>query len=89
MKNIVVREVLGADCHPEDAIILKQIIEENWSEKVVLDFQQVEQVPCTFFSNLLTDLMDTKGRESIAEHVDVKNLSNEKSFKRVFQGTAF
>ncbi len=89
MKELKVRDLLGTDVKCEDAIIVKRMIKQTLPEKVVLDFENVHNIPGGFFANLLTDLISTKTRDYVASTIDVKNLSNEKDFKRVLLGTSF
>lgn len=89
MKELKLREILGTEVRTEDAIIVKRMINQNLPEKIVLDFENIKNIPGGFFANLLTDLISTKTREYIASVIDVKNLSNEKDFKRVLLGTSF
>lgn len=88
MKNIIVKDVVGTNLRPEDAIILSDLLKEELSEKITLDFGD-NKVSSTFFCKLFTDLINTMGRDYIAAHINVKNLSNISDYKRVVLGTAF
>lgn len=88
MKTIKVREIIGQSVEPEDAIVLRDFLNQNLqSDKVVLDFEGIDNVKCTFIMTMLTDLINKKGRHYIEEHLSVKNLSNADDFIRVLYGT--
>jgi hypothetical protein len=89
MITVNVKDVIGKDLMIEDAILLKAILKDNLGSTVILDFAGIENVPCTFFSNLLTSLILSEGRDFISSKVIVKNLSKEENYKRVLLGTAF
>ncbi len=89
MKNILVKDIVGREVQPEDAIILKEVIKENLDQPITLDFAEITKVNCSFFSNLFTDLFYDKGRDYIIDNVCVKNLSNQSAYRRVVLGTAF
>lgn len=89
MKKIMVKDLLGANPSVEDAIILKQIINSNLDESVVLDFTDVQDITCPFFANLLTDMFYKRGREKVIKNLQVKNLKNEKDFRRIVLGTSY
>lgn len=87
--NINVKEILGEDYTIEDAILLREIIKNNLTSGVVLDFKGFERIPSTFLNCLLSDLLTKLGREYIFKQIDVKNLSNYNDYSRVVLGTAF
>lgn len=63
--KINVREFLGDKIHVEDAIILRDYIEDNLNENVELDFDGIDRVSTTFLTCLFTDMINKKGRENI------------------------
>ncbi|MFU0824155.1 STAS-like domain-containing protein [Clostridium sp.] len=88
MKEIIVRDILGTNFTQEDIIVLKQMMNSYIDDDIVLDFQNVEEVPCTFFATLLVNLFFRKGREYVLSHLKVKNLTNTEAFNRVAYGTS-
>ena len=80
--KINVREFLGDKIHVEDAIILRDYIEDNLNENV-------ELVSTTFLTCLFTDMINKEGRENIISKINVKNLSNYTDYSRVVAGTTF
>jgi hypothetical protein len=89
MQDIRVKDLIGIDFENEDAIVLRNVIKQNISEDVTLDFTDIPKVPSTFLCCLFTDLINARGREYVAEHISVKNLSNIADYRRVVLGTAF
>jgi hypothetical protein len=89
MEVIKVTDKIGTNLDKEDAILLRGCIEGSLRSKVVLDFAGIFRVPTTFLYCLLTDLINKHGRDFIASHVNVKNLSNITDYNRVLLGTAF
>ena len=87
--NVLVKEFVGASFTKEDAIVLREFIRDNLDKKVQLDFSDIDRVPTTFFWCLLTDLFNENGREYVLDKINVKNLSNQRDFRRVTMGTAF
>lgn len=92
--KIDVREFLGDKIHVEDAIILRDYIENNLNENnlnenVELDFGGIDRVSTTFLTCLFTDMINKKGRENIISKINVKNLSNYTDYSRVVAGTTF
>ncbi|EGT3599374.1 STAS-like domain-containing protein [Clostridium perfringens] len=87
--KINVREFLGDKIHVEDAIILRDYIENNLNENVELDFDGIDRVSTTFLTCLFTDMINKKGRENIISKINVKNLSNYTDYSRVVVGTTF
>mgnify|MGYP001031994759 CR=1 FL=1 len=79
--KINVREFLGDKIHVEDAIILRDYIEDNLNENVELDFGGIGRVSTTFLTK--------EGRENIISKINVKNLSNYTDYSRVVAGTTF
>ncbi|MEA4825704.1 STAS-like domain-containing protein [Clostridium sp. JNZ J1-5] len=88
MKEIMVKDILGANVNPEDAIILREMIDNCLESDVVLDFKEVKKISGAFFATLLTELMCKKGRNYVSERLKVKNLTNLKEFNRVLLGTS-
>ncbi|MCY6354586.1 STAS-like domain-containing protein [Clostridium sp. ZS2-4] len=89
MREIMVKEVLGTDIKPEDAIILKEMVESYLDDNITLDFIDLQNVSCAFLSNLLMEMMYKRGRKHVIEHLKVKNLTNEKAFNRILLGTSY
>ncbi|MCY6957505.1 STAS-like domain-containing protein [Clostridium brassicae] len=89
MKEIVVKEVLGVNPSIEDAIILKEMINDSLDESITLDFSELQSLPCAFFANLLTDIMYKRGREKVISNLKVKNLTNKRDFDRILLGTSY
>ncbi|HHD2584439.1 STAS-like domain-containing protein [Clostridium perfringens] len=87
--KINVREFLGDKIHVEDAIILRDYIEDNLNENVELDFDGIDRVSTTFLTCLFTEMINKKGRENIISKINVKNLSNYTDYSRVVAGTTF
>jgi hypothetical protein len=87
--NINVKEVLGENYTIEDAILLREIIKNNLTSGLVLDFKGFDRIPSTFLNCLFNDLLIKLGRDYIFKQVDVKNLSNYRDYSRVVLGTAF
>lgn len=88
MKEIIIREIIGCKYGAEDAILIKREVKENLKEGVMLNFDGI-RATCSFLSTIFTDLILTFGRDYIISKVNIKNLSNDKAFKRVVIGTAF
>lgn len=88
MKELKIKEIIGNDLKVEDAVILKREINRLLPNKMVLDFEDIKNIPSGFFSTLLTDLICVNTREYISSAIDVKNLSTKKDFKRVLLGTS-
>lgn len=86
---INVREFLGKDYSIEDAIVLREYIQENIDKKIELDFEGLDRIPTTFLCCLFTDLINRQGRDYIIENIGVKNLSNYRDYSRVVIGTTF
>lgn len=87
--NINVREMLGEKIHTEDAIVLREYIEERLDNDIELDFEGLDRVSTTFLTCLFTDLINKEGRDSICNKIGVKNLSNYRDYSRVVKGTTF
>ena len=87
--NINVREFLGENHSIEDAIILRDTINKNISNGVVLDFDGLNRVSTAFLTTLFNDLIMRFGREHIFSKINVKNISNYNDYSRVVLGTAF
>lgn len=87
--DVLVKDFVGASFTKEDAIVLRELIRDNLDQKVHLDFSDIDRVPTTFFWCLLTDLFNENGREYVLDKINVKNLSNQRDFRRVALGTAF
>ena len=88
MEAIKVTDVIEKDLNMEDAIVLRNIIENSIEDKVILDFSGLMRVPTTFLCSLLTDLINKYGRDYIASHIQVRNLNNIADYNRVLLGTA-
>lgn len=88
-KEIKVKEILGKDCNIEDAILLREVIKNNFQHGMILDFSGFARVSTTFLNCLLNDLIIKFGRKSVFQQIDVKNLSNTTDYSRVVLGTAF
>ena len=86
---INVREFLGEEFSPEDAIVLRSHIEENLSGDIELDFEGIDRVSTYFLQYLFTDLIYRQGRDYIIGKINVKNLSNYRDYSRVVKGTTF
>lgn len=87
--KINVRELLGNKINVEDAIILRDYIENNLSENVELDFNGIDRVSTAFLTCLFTDMINKVGRQDIISKINVKNLSNYTDYSRVVAGTTF
>ncbi|MCY6370030.1 hypothetical protein [Clostridium ganghwense] len=88
MKEININDFLGEEIKYEDEVLLREFVEDNIDESIIIDFQNRKDIPITLFSSLLTEMMCKKGRDYIASHLTVKNLPNIKAFKRVINGTS-
>ncbi|MDT8716753.1 STAS-like domain-containing protein [Clostridium sp. 19966] len=89
MEAIKVKEIIGTNFECEDAILLRNYIENSIDKNVVLDFADINTVPTSFLYCLFTNLINSKGRDFIASHIKIKNLENINDFTRVLLGTAF
>lgn len=87
--NIKVRDFLGEDFAVEDAILLREVIQNNINDDITLDFEGIEKVSTTFLNCLFSDLINSIGRLEIFNAIDVKNLSNYNDYSRVVLGTTF
>ncbi|MDO4535091.1 MAG: STAS-like domain-containing protein [Clostridium perfringens] len=87
--NISVKKVLGNTINVEDAIVLRDYINETQDESVELDFSGIDRIPTTFLSCLFTDIINKEGRDSVINRIGVKNLSNYTDYSRVVRGTTF
>ncbi|MGG7144084.1 STAS-like domain-containing protein [Clostridium nigeriense] len=87
--EIKVRDILGEDITIEDAILLREMIRNNLNVGVSLDFEGFNRIPTTFLNVLLSDLINSFGRNLIFKQVNVKNLSNYTDYSRVVLGTTF
>jgi hypothetical protein len=89
MEAIKVTDIIGTNFDKEDAILLRSCIENSLRNEILLDFAGIFRVPTTFLYCLLTDLINKNGRDYIASHIHVKNLTNAIDYNRVLLGTAF
>jgi hypothetical protein len=89
LMKVNVRKFLGENFAVEDAILLRELIQENIGEEIELDFEGFDRVPTTFLCCLFTDLINKNGRDFIISHINVKNLSNSTDYSRVVRGTTF
>lgn len=89
MEAINVKEIIGMNFECEDAILLRNYIENYIDNSVVLDFTDINVVPTSFLYCLFTNLINAKGRDFVASHIKIKNLKNINDFTRVLLGTAF
>lgn len=87
--KINVRELLGDKINVEDAIILRDYIENNLDKNVELDFTGIDRVSTTFLTCLFTDIINKVGRDNLISKINVKNLSNYTDYSRVVAGTTF
>ncbi len=87
--KINVKELLGEKINVEDAIILRDYIENNLDENIELDFGGIDRVSTTFLTCLFTDMINKVGRDNLISKIDVKNLSNYTDYSRVVAGTTF
>lgn len=86
-KNI--KEFIGDKYSVEDAILVREIVENNLDKGIVLDFKGLERVQSTFLTSIFSNLINKLGREYIFKQIDVKNLSNYNDYSRVVLGTTF
>lgn len=87
--NIVVKDILGENYSCEDAILIREIINKNLDNNIILDFAGYERVSSTFLTSIFSDLIIKYGRDYIFKQIDVKNLSNYTDYLRVVLGTTF
>lgn len=87
--NIVVKDILGENYTCEDAILIKELIDKNLSNRLVVDFAGYNRISSTFLTSLFSDLINKYGRDYIFKQIDVKNLSNYTDYSRVVLGTTF
>ncbi|MGG5463248.1 STAS-like domain-containing protein [Clostridium sp. B9] len=87
--KINVRELLGEKINAEDAIILRDYIENNLEGNIELDFTGIDRVSTTFLTCLFTDMINKVGRDNLISKINVKNLSNYTDYSRVVAGTTF
>lgn len=87
--SINVKNVIGSTMNIEDAIVLRDYLEESQGQSVELDFEGIDRVPSTFLNCLFADMINKEGRDAIINKVEVKNLSNYNDYSRVVLGTTF
>ena len=87
--NINIKEFIGDKYSVEDAILVREIVENNLDKGIVLDFKGLERVQSTFLTSIFSNLINKLGREYIFTQIDVKNLSNYNDYSRVVLGTTF
>lgn len=87
--RINVKELLGEKINVEDAIILRDYIENNIEGNIELDFIGIDRISTTFLTCLFTDMINKLGRENLISKINVKNLSNYTDYSRVVVGTTF
>lgn len=87
--RINVKELLGENINVEDAIILRDYIENNIEGNIELDFIGIDRISTTFLTCLFTDMINKLGRENLISKINVKNLSNYTDYSRVVVGTTF
>lgn len=91
--RINVKELLGEKINVEDAIILRDYIENNIENNIEgnieLDFIGIDRISTTFLTCLFTDMINKLGRENLISKINVKNLSNYTDYSRVVVGTTF
>ena len=87
--NINIKEFIGDKYSVEDAILVREIVENNLDKGIVLDFKGLERVQSTFLTSIFSNLINKLGREYIFKQIDVKYLSNYNDYSRVVLGTTF
>ena len=87
--NINIKEFIGDKYSVEDAILVREIVENNLDKGIVLDFKGLERVQSTFLTSIFSNLINKLGREYIFKQIRVKNLSNYNDYSRVVLGTTF
>ena len=87
--NINIKEFIGDKYSVEDAILVREIVENNLDKGIVLDFKGLERVQSTFLTSIFSNLINKLGREYIFKQIYVKNLSNYNDYSRVVLGTTF
>ena len=87
--NINIKEFIGDKYSVEDAILVREIVENNLDKVIVLDFKGLERVQSTFLTSIFSNLINKLGREYIFKQIHVKNLSNYNDYSRVVLGTTF
>ncbi len=87
--SINVKKVLGNIINVEDAIVLRNYLQEIEGENIELDFEGIDRVPSTFLNCLFADMINKEGRDAIVNKIEVKNLSNYNDYSRVVLGTTF
>lgn len=84
-------DILGEKLYIEDAILLRQeILKEISNKKVILNFQNISSIPNNFFSTLLVPLQEEVGWNTVLKNLDVINLEEEEkeNYNRVYYGTS-
>ncbi len=87
--DINVKKTIGERYSVEDAILLREVINNNIDSKIVLDFEGISKISTAFLTTLFNDLILKFGREYIFKQINVKNISNYSDYSRVVLGTAF
>lgn len=87
--DIRVKDFLGDSYGCEDAILLREIIKNNLTSGVILDFEGITKISSAFLTSLFSDLIIKLGRDYVFNQIDVKNLSNYNDYSRVVLGTTF
>ena len=87
--NINIKEFIGDKYSVEDAILVREIVENNVYKGIVVDFKGLERVQSTFLTSIFSNLINKLGREYIFKQIYVKNLSNYNDYSRVVLGTTF
>ncbi|MDP4091599.1 MAG: STAS-like domain-containing protein [Bacillota bacterium] len=89
MEAIRVTDIIGTNFGLEDAILLRDYVEKDLDDELILDFTGIYRIPTTFLCCMLTDLINKNGRDYVASHIHIRNLSNIADYRRVLLGTAF
>lgn len=87
--EIKVRDFLGDTVAVEDAIVLRDYMNQYINEPITLDFEGYDKIPTTFLNCLFSDLINGAGRDYIINNINVKNISNYNDYSRVVMGTTF
>lgn len=87
-KTLNISKIFGENLNIEDAVIIRNNIEENLGKNnFVLNFQNIKTIPNNFFSSLLVPLQDKLGFNNVIKHLRIINI-NSNDYIRPFYGTA-
>ena len=75
--NINIKEFIGDKYSVEDAILVREIVENNLDKGIVLDFKGLERVQSTFLTSIFSNLINKL--KNVDRHI-LYHLENIPSF---------